>query len=313
MKFGLHLDNATATDAAAVIDTWLNGVSIADAAGFSYVSVVDHQVPFPEIRTRQAVLFDAWQVLSAIAMETENVTLLTLVTNGSLVHPVKLAKQAATLDVLSRGRMLLGLGAGGYARDEAALGLTRATQSERYARLTECIELVQALWRGREVTYRGDHYALERYISSPVPVKSPRLLVAGKSERILQLVASRASACNFAFTGVQQLDALMRNLTTALEAADRPGENVEVTLLDRVFPGTSNEAALQAWRAAGAPVVNGHPGLIGSVEHLVEEISRLQHAGADTLFCMFNDMPALRLFAQEVLPALQSQSLIKSS
>ncbi len=305
MKFGLHLDNAHTRSPGATISNWRESASIADATGFDYVSVVDHLVPFPRFRQRDVPLFDPWQILSALAVLTRNVTLLTLVSNGTISHPVRLAKQAATLDALSNGRMMLGLGAGGYDLDEAAIGIDARSQRERYTRLGECADLVMSLWSGQEVSYQGNCYTLDRYTSSPAPLHTPSLLIAGKSMEILRIAASKASACNFAFADLRELDALIKNLGTFLDDTGSSLAEFDVTLLDRVFIGASDGEARRAWQAAGAPTVNGNPGLIGGVAKLIQDITALEQAGANTLFCMFHDVRSLRHFAEGVLPQLR--------
>ena len=306
MKFGLHLDNAQIHDPSTIVSDWSEAVAFADGAGFDYISVVDHLVPFPDFRPRSAPLFDPWQLLSAFAALTKNVKLLTLVNNGSISHPTRLAKQAATLDTVSQGRMMLGLGAGGYQLDEAAMNLSLRSQRDRYAMLEECIDFVMELWTGHEVSKQGKFYALDGYTSSPVPQSPPNLLVAGKSSAILRIAAFKASACNFAFTNVDVLNGLVANLQALLEEAGRNLKDFDVTLLDRVFIASSDEQAHQAWQAAGAPIVNGHPGLVGGPARLVREIAALENSGANTLFCMFQNLASQRLFAEQVLPQLRS-------
>ncbi len=309
MRFGLHLDNDRTNSPRDAISAWRKSVAIADTTGFDYISVVDHLVPFPSFRPKQIPLFDPWQLLADFAAQTCNVTLLTLVSNGSIAHPVRLAKQVATLDVLSDGRMMLGLGAGGYEADEAAIGMPIRTQSERLARLSECIDVLSTLWNGGDTSANGRFYPLDGYTSSPSPVSSPKLLIAGKSRQILRLAAHKASACNFAFTEIGALDALIKRLQTDLLAAGRNLQTFEVTLLDRVFVGASDEVAEQAWRAAGAPTVLGHRGLIGGVAKVVRDLKFLQKTGVNTIFCMFQNPESVSRFAHEVLPQLQQHQV----
>jgi alkanesulfonate monooxygenase SsuD/methylene tetrahydromethanopterin reductase-like flavin-dependent oxidoreductase (luciferase family) len=305
MKFGLHLDSSINRSATSIISHWQKLVSIADASGFDYVSVVDHLVPFPYFRPIDTPLFDPWQLLTAFATKTKNVTLLTLVSNASISHPTRLAKQASTLDIISEGRMMLGLGAGGYAADDSALGINRRSQKERFARLDESADILRMLWTGGETSYQGRWHSLDCYTSSPTPLSEPRLLIAGKSKPILHIAAHRASACNFAFTDSTELKILIAQFEDVLELTTKTLDDIEVTLLDRVFIGASNEDANRQWHEAGAPTVNGHPGLIGGAELLVENIVTLEEAGADTLFLMFNNLEALQRFSDDVVSQFQ--------
>lgn len=302
MKFGLHLDSTGAGNAAALYAQWSEQVQLCDAAGFKYVSVVDHLVPFPGFKPVMTPLFDAWQMLTAFAVQTTNVTLLTLVHNAPLSHPVRLAKQAATLDVISQGRMMLGLGAGGYPADDAALNLIGRSQQERYARLSESIEIVRSLWRGQAVSFRGAWYELDEIHSSPVPGRDPELLLAGRSDAILRLVAQHGDACNFAFLPEDGIIERVSRLASLVQDTPRTLQDIEVSVLDRIYIGRSENDALKSWRDAGAPKVNDHAGLVGSAENLISRIHALQQAGVETLFCMFPDLSALQLFAVSVLP-----------
>ncbi|MEQ9451011.1 MAG: LLM class flavin-dependent oxidoreductase [Pseudomonadales bacterium] len=302
MKFGLHLDNANSRDATALLSSWLAMVRTADAAGFDYVSVVDHLVPFPNHRSSDLTLFDPWQLLATFAGITSKVTLLTLVTNAPNTHPARLAKQVATLDVISEGRTMVGLGAGGYQADDAAISSGARAFQVRYEQLAECIDVLELLWHGKETTTHGPYYPVGELVSAPQPQARPRLLIAGKSKPILRLVADKASASNFAFTNLSDLKLLMQRLTEILASAARPLTEIEITVLDRVFIGDSDSQAQQAWQSAGAPAVYGHPGLVGAADSLVQSISQLEAAGVNTLFLMFNDSGSLQQFSQEVLP-----------
>ena len=294
MKFGLHLDSSAHTDASALLESWSTWVRIADAGGFDYLSVVDHLVPFPGFKPLDRALFEPWQVLSAFAMITEHLTLLTLVSNAPLSHPARLAKQASTLDHISKGRMMLGLGAGGYPADESALGISNRSQTERYQRLAECIAVTKRLWNEAQVSHRGKWYDLSQQTSSPRPVGAAKILVAGKSDAILNIAAATAAAVNFAFTPSSELPTLMQRLKSALDFHNRPINELDVTLLDRIFLGDTDQQAQVVWDNAGAPAVNHHAGLIGGPERIIQQIKLLEASGVDTLFLMFNSIDELR-------------------
>ena len=129
-------------------------------------------------------------------------------------------------------------------------------------KLNECAELVRQLWRGQEIMFNGEHYQLQGYTSSPAPIAEPNLLIAGKSDAILRAVARHGAASNFAFASIQELSTLIPRLAASLEDQGQSLEDTEVTTLDRVFIAMSDDTAEEAWTSAGAPVVNGHPGLV---------------------------------------------------
>ena len=305
MKLGLHLDNANTYETNELLANWREMVAIADSGGFDYVSVVDHLVPFPSFRSNALPLLDPWQLLASFAVLTNKVTLLTLVSNGSLIPPVRLAKQIASLAALSGDRVMLGIGAGGYELDEAALGLAKRNQVTRYEYLQESLEVIQRLWAEEFVTFAGRHHQLESVTSSPRPNQTPDILIAGKSRRVLELAAEYGAACNFAFTGEDELQILIDSVDTLLHAQGRARSGFDVTLLDRVFLDATTAEAEARWQAAGSPLVNGHRGLVGSAEELLTQFSRLQNIGVDTLFCMFQTPIDVERFCREVVPNIE--------
>src|SRR5579872_1923778 len=119
-------------------------------------------------------VLDAWTTLGALAACTERVRLGTLISNISLRHPAMLAKQAATVDRISGGRLDLGIGSGtDIPEDRAALGLPLLTPAARVDRLREAVAVIDGLLRGRQVTYHGDYYQLEEAQLAPAPIQQP--------------------------------------------------------------------------------------------------------------------------------------------
>jgi alkanesulfonate monooxygenase SsuD/methylene tetrahydromethanopterin reductase-like flavin-dependent oxidoreductase (luciferase family) len=141
-----------------------------------------------------APVLEAWTTLSALAAQTARVRLGTLISNVALRHPALLAKQAATVDCISGGRLDLGLGAGYFAREFAWLGIPFLTPGGRAERLREAVELIDRLLRERQLTYHGAYYHLEAAPLVPTPVQQPRppLVVATNSTRALPIVARHA-------------------------------------------------------------------------------------------------------------------------
>src|SRR5438094_9956311 len=143
----------------------LQMASLADELGYEVVGVQDH--PY------QRRFFDTWTLLTAIAMRTEHITVFPDVANLPLRPPAVLAKAAATLDLLSGGRVELGLGAGGFWEGIAAYGGPQRTPREAVDALREGIEVIRALWQtsdaGRTVSFPGKYYRLENAQPGPAP------------------------------------------------------------------------------------------------------------------------------------------------
>jgi len=136
--------------------------------------------------------------LSVLAAETERVRLGTMVLCNEFRHPVQLAKEAATLDVASGGRLELGLGAGWYEPEFLRSGIPFPSPRIRLERLGESVEILKGLFEGAPLTYAGKHYRLRDALAHPVPDQRPRptIWVGGKGDRAMRLIASVADGWN---------------------------------------------------------------------------------------------------------------------
>jgi probable F420-dependent oxidoreductase len=169
------------------VAAWRDELRRIEDLGYASISVSEHV-------TRGWAL-DAMGALLAIADATERIRVLSLVLSGDLHHPVMLHKAAATIDVLSDGRLELGLGAGWLSDDARALGADPPSPATRVDRLAETLEILDALFTSDEpVTYRGRQFALEGVLGEPRSTQRPRppLLVGGGGPRVLALAARHA-------------------------------------------------------------------------------------------------------------------------
>jgi F420-dependent oxidoreductase-like protein len=182
----------------------------ADEAGVDSLWVMDH---FFQIRMTglppEAPMPEAYATLGVLAGQTSHIRLGTLVTSVAYRHPGVLVKTVTALDVLSGGRMYLGVGAGapfkippqgpGTAWEAEGLGIPFPPLADRFEMLEELLQIANQMWRGDETPYEGKHYQLVRPLNSPSSVQRPRppILVAGGGERkTLRLVARYADACH---------------------------------------------------------------------------------------------------------------------
>jgi F420-dependent oxidoreductase-like protein len=144
-------------------------------------------------------MLEGYTTLGYLAGQTSTVELQLLVTGVTYRHPGLLAKIVSTLDVLSGGRAVLGLGAAWYEREHAALGVPFPPLAERFERLEETLQVVRQMWSEDDGPYRGRHYQLAETVNSPQPLSRPHppIMVGGAGERkTLRLVARYADACN---------------------------------------------------------------------------------------------------------------------
>ena len=145
---------------------------------------------------------ECWTTLSALAAETSRIRLTPLVLANTYRNPAVFAKMASTLDVISNGRLEVGIGAGGSRSDHRASGLDFPSTSVRVQMLEEAVEMMKRLWTEEEVSFEGRHYSQEGGKNVPGPVQKPHppFLIGGHGERYLfRAVAKHADICNVGF------------------------------------------------------------------------------------------------------------------
>jgi F420-dependent oxidoreductase-like protein len=199
LRRGIHFGSyGTVDDGLAVFDRLCRAVEIAEASGFDAISVPDHVQQNQVGGGPASPMFEACTLLGALATRTSSARLLALVSPVTLRHPAVLAKAVTTLDVLSRGRAVLGVGAGWDAEEHAAYGIDFPGTRERMDRLDDLLSVCRALFRDRQATVTGIHYAIHDAWNSPQPVAGtiPVLVGGGGERRTLGLAARHADACN---------------------------------------------------------------------------------------------------------------------
>jgi probable F420-dependent oxidoreductase len=177
-RFALQASRAASPGA------WRDLARKTEDLGYSTLYVPDH-------------LDDQWAPMVALTVAAEATTTLrvgTLVLDNDFRHPVVLAKEAATLDVVTGGRFELGMGAGWLTTDYAQSGIPMESPSVRVARLAESLEIMRAMWRSGSATFTGEHYRVDGALGSPAPVTvgGPPLVIGGGGKRILTLAGRYA-------------------------------------------------------------------------------------------------------------------------
>lgn len=171
----------------------------AERSGFDTVLVMDHFYQLPGLGTPDDPMLEAYTLLGGLAARTEAVQLGTLVTGVTYRNPAILAKIVTTLDVISKGRAFLGIGAAWFDVEHHALGVPFPPVRERFDRLEEALEICQAMFRGEQPTIEGRHYQVRDVRNVPAPVRDggPPILIGGQGEkRTFPLMARYAAAAN---------------------------------------------------------------------------------------------------------------------
>lgn len=264
---------------------------------------------------------ECWTTLSSLAAETEQIRLIPMVLANIYRHPATLAKMAATLDVISDGRLVLGMGAGGGEGDHKAYGLPYPSTRERVAMLGEAAQVIRLLWSGERVSFEGEYYRLDDALCDPAPVQrpGPPILIGGSGERhLLRGAAQYADITNMrADVSIDEHEAKRRVLDAHCEAVGREPSEVALSHNAHVFIG-EDEAAVErvlsehaARHGVSAEQFRASLGnaIVGTPPQCVEQLRRYVDYGIGWFFLLFPEpvrVGDLELFAKEVLPAFRS-------
>jgi F420-dependent oxidoreductase-like protein len=275
--------------------------------GFDSVWFNDHLygIPMPPIP-----IFEAWTALSAVAAVTERVELGTLVTPVGFRNPALLAKVVATLDQISGGRVIVGLGSGWFAQEYEGYGIPFPPVQQRLGELEEAIELMRRMWSEPQVTFDGRWFKTDAVYCEPKPVRRPPLLIGGGGEKVLlRIAAQHADLWNNLAVNLDQLEHKVGVLRRHCQSVKRDPAEIRVSQQTMVVIG-SDEADAQAKREKAQRIYGGHmgSGIAGSPEQCIEQINALAAKGCSLLMIEFfgRDIrePAA-LFAEKVVPAFR--------
>jgi F420-dependent oxidoreductase-like protein len=200
MKLGLQVPSFTFPGGPAQLGEDLGNIArAAEAAGFETFWVMDHFFQIEGVGPVEQEMLEGYSTLAYVAALTNRMRLGTMVTGVTYRHPGILAKTVTTLDVLSGGRAILGIGAAWNDREHEGLGVPFPPISERFERLEETLRICLQMWSGEVKPFQGKHYQLAETLNSPQVLSKPRppILIGGSGEKkTLRLVAQYADACN---------------------------------------------------------------------------------------------------------------------
>jgi F420-dependent oxidoreductase-like protein len=259
----------------------------AEAAGFDSLWVMDHLFQIGSLGKVDEEMLESYTALGFLAACTERIELGTLVTAVSYRQPGVLVKQVTTLDVLSGGRMWLGIGAGWYEREARGLGLSFPITRTRFEQLEETLKIAQHMWRGDTRPIYGKHFMLAEPICAPLPLRRPRVLIGGGGEhKTLRLVARYADACNFfARLPAWQLQHKLEVLRGHCETEGRAYADIEKTVLMDLNP------------------------LRKSGQQILDELGAFRALGFDTAIASLKQVETLRpleILGRDVIPQVRA-------
>ncbi|HVA24986.1 MAG TPA: LLM class F420-dependent oxidoreductase [Chloroflexota bacterium] len=219
MKLGLQVPDFTFPGGSVQLGSDLGKIArAAEDAGFASFWVMDHFFQIENVGPVDHEMLEAYSTLAYVAALTKRMRLGAMVTGVTYRYPGILAKTVTTLDVLSGGRAMLGIGAAWNEREHNGLGVPFPAVSERFERLEEALQIVLQMWSGEVRSFDGKHYHLTETLNSPEALSKPHppILIGGSGEKkTLRLVAKYADACNL-FGGdasvlTHKLDVLRRH------------------------------------------------------------------------------------------------------
>ncbi len=246
--FGLHLPSYTFPDTPpeGIFDRIAGQARAAEDAGFSLVTVMDHLYQIRGVGANTEPMLEGWSVLAALARETKTVRLGTLVTGVTYRNPALLAKMATTLDAISGGRALLGLGAAWNEEEHAGYGFEFPPIRERMDRLDEALTIIHAMFTEERPTVAGAHYTITEALNVPRPVHTggPAIMVGGGGEqRTLRIAAKHADMTHWFPLGMDVLHHKNEVLERYCAEIGRDPSSIERTMAAPVVVAVSDAEA----------------------------------------------------------------------
>ena len=280
--FGLHLPLYTFPDTptAGLFDGVAAQARAAEAAGFSLVTVMDHLYQIPGVGPVTDPMLEAWSTLAALARETSTVRLGTLVTGVTYRNPAILAKIVTTLDAISGGRALLGLGAAWNEEEHDGYGFEFPAVRERMDRLDEALTIIRAMFTEDRPSFVGRHYRVHEALNVPRPIQAggPRILVGGGGEqRTLRIAAKHADMTHWFPLGLEVLKHKNEILEGYCEEIGRDPATIERTMATPVVVAATDaeaQAFLERIPPERRPFVN-----VGPPERMAEALRPYLDAG----------------------------------
>jgi alkanesulfonate monooxygenase len=243
MHLGLHLANFTWSGGSSTfVDDLVRTARTAEDVGFTKLSVMDHVWQIGMVGPKEHEMLEAYTALGFLAAVTEKVQLLAWVTAAVYREPGLLAKEVTTLDVLSKGRAMLGIGAAWNEEECVGLGLPFPATAERFERLEETLQICLQMWGDSVEPYAGRHYRLGATLNSPQSVQRPHppiLIGGGGEKKTLRMVAQYAQACNLFDS--PDLAHKLEVLRGHCDALGRDYDEIEKTVMGPVDPGPNGE------------------------------------------------------------------------
>ena len=320
IRFGLQVAPQQTT-VEEMKDVWKE----AEALGFDTLWVNDHLLP--SVGPSDSPNLESWTLLAAMAVSTSRVKIGAMVTSNTFRHPVVLAKMATTIDYLSNGRLILGIGTGYLEAEHKAYGIALPPVKERTDRLEEALEVITKLWAAEPtVTFKGQYYTLIDAPFAPKPLQKPHppIMIGGAGQkRILPLVARYAQMWNIPSLAPDEIAAKAKALEKDCRKIGRNCAEIERSYLTPVFinADTAGAQALleRIAQVRGISVEEARKTiLVGDPAAIRQQIQAYIDVGVTHFIINLRrpglyDREGIRTFAKEVMPAFRNSGSQQSA
>lgn len=306
MLLGLQLTPTFPGQHGNYFDTALAVTRAAEQAGLDSVWAADHFMFVDDTPEQEVPILECFTLLGALAACTRRIRIGQLVVGVPYRNPALQAKLFATLDVISHGRSIIGLGAAWHEPEFRAYGWPFPSVSERMAMLEEATQIIDRMLTQRPASFRGAHYTVENAYNDPMPEQKPRppIMIGGSGERVtLRLVARYADMCNV-FGNPAEVARLFGVLRGHCESVGRPYEAITRSNHVSIMCGRSDADVARKRASLADSDWNGIAGTPDAV------IARLQeYAQAGSQYVTFDlpdaaDIDTLELLGERVVPAI---------
>jgi F420-dependent oxidoreductase-like protein len=281
MELGIHFIDFLPGDASRLGPTLAAAAKTAEGAGATMFTLADHFFQMEGVGRTEDPYLEGYTSLGFLAGQTQSITLAMLVTGVTYRYPGLLAKTVTTLDVLSQGRSMFGIGAAWYEREHVALGVPYPPVRERFEMLEETLQICRQMWSDDNGPYHGKHYQLAETICEPQPIRRPPILIGGSGEKkTLRLVAQYADVWNTTVSDVDEVQHKIDVLDRHCEAVGRDPAEIRKTVGLFADPFADSDGYLttvERYARLGVEMINvgpvpGTPDPVGFMRRLGDEL-----------------------------------------
>ncbi|MCV7099839.1 LLM class F420-dependent oxidoreductase [Mycobacterium palustre] len=281
MELGVHFIDFLPGDPARLGPTLADAAKAAEQGGATMFTLADHFFQMESVGRAEDPFLEGYTSLGFLAAQTATIDLTLLVTGVTYRYPGVLAKTVTTLDVLSQGRSMLGLGAAWYEREHAALGVPYPALRTRFEMLEETLQICLQMWSDDDGPYDGKHYRLAETLCVPQPIRRPPILIGGDGEKkTLRLVARYADVWNSTTSDPDWLSRKVDVLHRHCEAVGRDPGQIRKTVGVLADPFEDPDGYLrnvERYAELGVDMINvgplpANPDPVGFIRRLGDEL-----------------------------------------